>query len=217
MPMRARRRRRLSGSTPGGRPLSRTALATIVRKPAVRKSPSAASTPPSHGGIGRSAVASATTGTVDAARSGGTGDIHRQQVRRRRHEPQLGSEKCRIARHGGGGFRRRRPLQPDVPLPGAYGDAVVSRRGHAGDVHGHLRASGNDAGQPDADTHVVRTGSTGEERVGAADVRHRERGEDQKTTAPQSGSPVRVLCTLQVRRLRRLQALGRSATRTCGT
>src|SRR6266480_822984 len=66
MAKRPRQRRRASGSTPGGSPLSRTAVPTIVSSPAVRKIPSAASTPPSHGGIGRSAVASASTGTTTA-------------------------------------------------------------------------------------------------------------------------------------------------------
>ncbi len=63
-PMRARIRCARSGAAPGGRTLSRTALPMMVRRPAVRNTPSAASTAPNHGDIGRSAVASATTGTM---------------------------------------------------------------------------------------------------------------------------------------------------------
>jgi hypothetical protein len=52
------------GSSPGESTLSRTAAPINVSKPAVSRMPNTTSTPPSHGGISRSAVASAITGMI---------------------------------------------------------------------------------------------------------------------------------------------------------
>ena len=178
MPRRARRRRTASGSTPGGSTLSRTALPMMVSRPAVRNTPSAAE-------HARRATAASRARPSPARRTGHDDAAARRTGRRPRrpsdttmavmNQSSVGVQ-LGIAGNRRRALGRRRALQPDVPLTGADGHvmspAAWSRRATRTAT---CARPGNHAGQPHADAHVVGSGLAGEERVGAADVRHRQR------------------------------------------
>ena len=168
---------RRSGSTPGGSTLSRTALPTIVSRPAVRNTPSAASTAPSHarhralGGRERHHRHDRRARCRPGRRL-----RRRHLIGRRGHEPELGGVELGIAGNRRRGLGRRRAFEADVPLTGA--DA--SRADRCGLRRPTTRTAicarpGMTPGSRTLTRTSIGAGLAGEERVGAADVRHRQR------------------------------------------
>jgi hypothetical protein len=124
-----------------------------------------------------------------------------QLIRRRGHEPELRRVQRCVARNRRGGLGRRRAFQPDIPLTSADSYLVRHGIGHACDADGDLRASGNHARQAHGDAHVVGTGLAAEERVRAADVRHRQRRQcEHRSAHAPSRLPSRSSCRDRERR-----------------